>query len=318
MATGKVVNKTTVYYGPGTSYPSENSFAGPNDSVTIFWLENGYYYIEYPAGAKKKRMYIIKSAVSSISGTVPSKSPTMLTQYVNTAGKTYAGPGNTDYPEAGALARGEAVSFFGEKSNGYALIEYSVSTGKKRAWFPETSLSEKTPVASTAFYNYVNNGWTISSPWRNKGSSGYAGHLGVDYVKSAGTKIRAIAAGTVAGMSSTKLASNGYTIVLKHEVSGKTFYSFYAHMDSKPPFSVGDKVTAGQEIHPYGSSGNVTGAHVHIGVYTGSLNTDQYGYYKVNGVISDFEDNGTGRISYKGYTFYNAEQVIESNGSIIV
>ena len=70
IITGKVVSQTPVYFGPNTStYPSNNSYAGPNDTVTVFWKENSFYYIEYPAGSKKKRMYIRAAAVSAISGT---------------------------------------------------------------------------------------------------------------------------------------------------------------------------------------------------------------------------------------------------------
>lgn len=54
IITGKVVSQTPVYFGPNTStYPSNNSYAGPNDTVTVFWKENSFYYIEYPAGSKR-------------------------------------------------------------------------------------------------------------------------------------------------------------------------------------------------------------------------------------------------------------------------
>ena len=34
IITGKVVSQTPVYFGPNTStYPSNNSYAGPNDTV---------------------------------------------------------------------------------------------------------------------------------------------------------------------------------------------------------------------------------------------------------------------------------------------
>lgn len=322
MATGKVVNQTPVYYGPSkTMYPSENSYAGPNDNVTIFWEENGFYYIQYPSGTSQKRMYIETKAVTSIVGSVQSWNAELLSRFVKPQDSqtvtTYTGPSKSGYTTAGSVSYGEEVKYLKDKKeNGYALIEYSVSGGKKkRAWIDAMNLVVNMP-AST-FYSYTQNGWTISSPWRNKGSVKYPGHLGVDYVKTLGTKFRAIADGVVAGKSASCLDNNGYTIVLKHEVGGKSFYSFYAHMDDPAPFNVGDVVKAGQEIQKYGKSGNVTAEHVHIGVYTGGLNVDQFGYYKVNNENADFEDNGTGRISYKGYVFYNAEQVISSNGSII-
>lgn len=83
IITGKVVSQTPVYFGPNTStYPSNNSYAGPNDTVTVFWKENSFYYIEYPAGSKKKRMYIRAAAVSAISGTVSDFVPSLATRYV--------------------------------------------------------------------------------------------------------------------------------------------------------------------------------------------------------------------------------------------
>ena len=37
MATGLVVNKTQVYFGPNTTqYPSDNSYAGPNEYCNNF------------------------------------------------------------------------------------------------------------------------------------------------------------------------------------------------------------------------------------------------------------------------------------------
>ena len=137
IITGKVVSQTPVYFGPNTStYPSNNSYAGPNDTVTVFWKENSFYYIEYPAGSKKKRMYIRAAAVSAISGTVSDFVPSLATRYVQRRDvRTYAGPSDSSYPEAGSVDYGEAVSFLDQKENGYAFIEYSISGGmKKRAW----------------------------------------------------------------------------------------------------------------------------------------------------------------------------------------
>ena len=90
MATGLVVNKTQVYFGPNTTqYPSDNSYAGPNDTVTILWKEGSWYYIEYPAGTNRKRMYITASAVSNISGSVSNYTANLQTRYIHTADKTY-------------------------------------------------------------------------------------------------------------------------------------------------------------------------------------------------------------------------------------
>lgn len=88
-------------------------------------------------------------------------------------------------------------------------------------------------------------------------------------------------------------------------------------MDSSPNLSVGDRVTCGTPIHVYGASGNVTGPHLHLGVYTGEINNDQYGYYKVNDELTYFNDYGLGYIDYNNYRFFDPAQVIATNGGVI-
>ena len=70
-------------------------------------------------------------------------------------------------------------------------------------------------------------------------------------------------------------------------------------------------------IHMYGASGNVTGPHLHLGVYTGEINNDQYGYYKVNDELTYFNDYGLGYIDYNNYRFFDPAQVIATNGGVI-
>ncbi|MFR1991302.1 MAG: hypothetical protein ACLS3C_15045 [Oscillospiraceae bacterium] len=88
-------------------------------------------------------------------------------------------------------------------------------------------------------------------------------------------------------------------------------------MDSSPNLSVGDRVTCGTPIHVYGASGVVTGPHLHLGVYTGGINDDQYGYYRVNNNSTYFNDYGLGYFDYNDYRFFDPAQVIATNGGII-
>lgn len=148
MATGKVINQTPVYYGPSTSYPSEKSYAGPNDTVTILWAEGSWYYIEYPAGTKRKRMYINSYAVSQKSGSISTYVPNLQVRYCLASTKTYCGPSTTIYPSAGSISKGEEVHFlYYKKENNYALIEYSISGNKrKRAWVDSMKLTTQKPL----------------------------------------------------------------------------------------------------------------------------------------------------------------------------
>lgn len=323
MATGLVSNLTRVYYGPSTTiYPymdyetNTESSVGPNETVTVLWTEGSWYYIEYTvvSTGKRKRMYIPTSAVSNLSGQ-PATAPTVVKTTTSSSFATvYTGPNGTsnNYTQVGSIGV-EAVTVYNKVEATFTFIEYSISGGqKKRGWVPTNIVNS---IPSENYYNYRSSGWTITSPWNNKGGT-YKGHLGIDAVKT-GTKIRAIADGIVYSKSSINLTYNGYTITLQHTIAGRTFYSFYAHMDTQPSIRVGTSVKAGDELHNYGSSGNVTGPHVHVGVYIGTPYDDMLGYAKVNGQYVAFNDDGLGYYDYRNIRFYDPERVSSTNGQII-
>lgn len=83
-------------------------------------------------------------------------------------------------------------------------------------------------------------------------------HTGVDFSAPAGTPVKAAAAGTVVVAQSG--GSYGTHVVIKHSDG---VYTLYAHFSSKS-VSVGQTVTAGQQIGNVGSTGNSTGPHLHF------------------------------------------------------
>ncbi|WP_171113100.1 MULTISPECIES: M23 family metallopeptidase [Streptomyces] len=106
------------------------------------------------------------------------------------------------------------------------------------------------------------------TPYRAAGAmwaSGY--HTGVDFPVPTGTPIKAVADGCV--VSAGWAGSYGNQVVIKHD-DGE--YSEYAHL-SRITVHAGDKVKAGQEIGLSGSTGNVSGPHLHFEVRT----TPDYG-----------------------------------------
>ncbi|MEU6083671.1 transglycosylase family protein [Streptomyces sp. NPDC047108] len=110
------------------------------------------------------------------------------------------------------------------------------------------------PVASTA----------IGTPYHQSGSAWSSGyHTGVDFPVPTGTSVRAVAGGKVveAGWG----GSYGYQVVIRH-ADGK--YSQYAHL-SALSVRAGQPVNGGQRIGRSGSTGNVTGPHLHFEVRTG-------------------------------------------------
>ncbi|WP_030750564.1 transglycosylase family protein [Streptomyces sp. NRRL S-31] len=110
-------------------------------------------------------------------------------------------------------------------------------------------------------------------------SKGY--HTGVDFLVPTGTSVRAAAAGRV--VSAGWGGSYGYQVVLRH-ADGR--YTQYAHL-SAISVRAGQGVTAGQRIGRSGSTGNVTGPHLHFEVRTGpgfGSDIDPLAYLRAGGV----------------------------------
>jgi murein DD-endopeptidase MepM/ murein hydrolase activator NlpD len=87
-------------------------------------------------------------------------------------------------------------------------------------------------------------------------------HLGLDIANVQGTPILAAAAGTVifAGWSD---AGYGNMVEIDH---GNGLITLYGHMVALPVVTVGQQVTAGQQIGNMGTTGNSTGPHTHFAV----------------------------------------------------
>lgn len=93
-------------------------------------------------------------------------------------------------------------------------------------------------------------------------------HAGQDMAAPLNTPIYAVADGVVTHAGKGIEGRSNNVIVVKHEIKGKTYYSWYVHMyDSGVLVKEGDKVTAGQRIGLVGSNGNSTGPHLHLEIH---------------------------------------------------
>jgi len=92
-------------------------------------------------------------------------------------------------------------------------------------------------------------------------------HTGVDIGASSGTPIYAAADGIVLIADNSNRYNTGYGnyVVINHVVNGLKVQTLYAHM-SKTATSAGASVKKGQLIGYVGTSGRVTGAHLHFEV----------------------------------------------------
>ena len=93
-------------------------------------------------------------------------------------------------------------------------------------------------------------------------------HSGFDFCGGNGDKIFAAADGTV--IYTGELTVRGNATIIDH---GHGLYTGYYHQ-SKIEVSKGQKVTAGQEIGLIGSTGRVTGPHLHLDVFVGGVQVD--------------------------------------------
>ena len=99
---------------------------------------------------------------------------------------------------------------------------------------------------------------TISSRYGVSSSLRKSTHTGLDIAAPSGTPIKVVSNGTVTSASYN--GAYGNLVKIDH---GNGIETWYAHT-SKMYVSVGQKVSAGDVIAAVGSTGNSTGAHLHL------------------------------------------------------
>ncbi|WP_454041971.1 SH3 domain-containing protein [Cellulosimicrobium sp. Marseille-Q8652] len=94
-------------------------------------------------------------------------------------------------------------------------------------------------------------------------------HLGQDMGAASGTRINAVAAGTV--LKAGAVSGFGQWVVVKHTIAGKPVSTVYGHViDGDRYVRPGQKVAAGQRIADVGSTGTSTSPHLHLEVWNGT------------------------------------------------
>ncbi|WP_324785944.1 transglycosylase family protein [Streptomyces sp. H51] len=122
----------------------------------------------------------------------------------------------------------------------------------------------------------------LGTGYRVAGSSWSKGyHTGIDFPVVTGTSVKAVAAGHV--VTAGWAGAYGYQVVIRH-ADGR--YTQYAHL-SAISVKAGQSVSGGQRIGRSGSTGNVTGPHLHFEVRTGpgfGSDVDPLAYLRAGGV----------------------------------
>lgn len=331
-----MTSATQVYSGPssGGLFPSIGSVSS-GEAVTAIFRESGWIFIEYTVDGslKKKRGYVLSSKVN-LSESIQNFTAERVTRYANSAAQTFFGPNSTTCLAAGCVDRGEAVSYLGRKENGWAFIEYSVGSQRKRAYILASKLS------TDLMFNYstlksgdlIPNGYpmagaTVTQGFNDK-TTNHKAHLGYDLANLSYAK--PLFAGTVVGVSTSITSANGRTVCVRHTLNGITFYSTYCHLASVS-VSVNDAVTTNTTLGVVGGSGNgredAYKTHVHVCTYTGFAETSPMGY--CGGGTKTFEQQSSYANAYYygadtgkfpncgGLCFYDPYGVVTSKGTVI-
>jgi murein DD-endopeptidase MepM/ murein hydrolase activator NlpD len=107
---------------------------------------------------------------------------------------------------------------------------------------------------------YITGHYGTMSDFRRK--NGMQAHSGTDWARPRGTRIPAIAKGTIRLIQYSKVL--GWVVVqTAMDKNGKVWYIGYCHMDERPGYEVGQKLVKSQTIGKIGNSGMSSGPHLH-------------------------------------------------------
>lgn len=165
--------------------------------------------------------------------------------------------------------------------------------------------------------------WPISLGYRQKMKSRPAYvHRGIDYAVPTGTPVSATTAGKVVHVGWGGMGrAFGIHVVIK---TGAVWH-IYAHLSSTGTLRKGATVTAGQRVGLSGSTGNVTGPHLHYGEFTRYLYTaDRRPQFigapsvpmlDTSVYVQNFASKHTG---WRNRVKVHAREILESDASFIV
>jgi murein DD-endopeptidase MepM/ murein hydrolase activator NlpD len=106
-------------------------------------------------------------------------------------------------------------------------------------------------------------------------------HEGVDFIPGAGVQIHAIADGVVSLVETG--GAYGYHVVIDHVVNGQKVQSLYAHMRAGSiAVALGQVVKVTDVVGEVGSTGEATGAHLHLEIHLNGVPVNPFAWLKAN------------------------------------
>lgn len=303
--------------GSVTYGASKTAYISGSDELYVSKIgknSNGKYYayVSYPIGSKRAKAYIPLSAITANN---QNHTKTYATGTVYTSRRAGVSALTSTYIE-----KGDVVYLISASGNWYQVL-YPTSTGWRLGWITKTNYNKycsgknangnnsTSNNTSSSFRIPMNNPITSYTTWGtavNYMPYNRRYHVGVDYGYRSDKNIYSITSGTVKSVGYS--SSNGNYVIIQHTISGKTVYSFYAHMNSYCVKS-GDKVNSGTKIGVIGASGSSANntTHLHFSIVDKLWSNGAY-----YGYASAFSGNKT---TYAGVTYYNPIYVI-NNGKL--
>jgi murein DD-endopeptidase MepM/ murein hydrolase activator NlpD len=137
---------------------------------------------------------------------------------------------------------------------------------------PTVTMDEKpTWVLPVTGYNLTGRFGAVSGLWSTS-------HTGLDFAAPSGTPIRSVADGVV--KQSGYDGAYGYKTVVSLPDGGEVWYCHQNEIG----VSKGQSLSAGDVVGHVGTSGNVTGSHLHLEIRHGGKPTDPYSYLAEQGL----------------------------------
>lgn len=141
---------------------------------------------------------------------------------------------------------------------------------------PPPIVSEVASLGAVPIVNTDTVVWPVVDPSRTSDGFGprsapcsgcSSSHDGVDFTPGVGTPVMSIADGVVV-LATEDGGGLGVNVEVQHNIDGELITSSYAHMQyGSLAVSVGQQVTAGQQLGLVGTTGQSTGPHLHLEMF---------------------------------------------------
>ncbi len=190
----------------------------------------------------------------------PSRNP----QYSSSAGGPYALP---KPPQIIQMARKWGLYWGGEYRNSKDYMHFEVIGAPAT---PKVSgVTNSLQPVETKWVTPIEKPYRVTAKFGDVGSSWAKYHSGTDFANGGeGARIRPVGPGKV--HAKTVDSSYGNNITIDH---GEKVYTFYAHMQNPSSLAIGAPVDIDSTLGTVGSTGNITGPHVHLEL---RLDSDTY------------------------------------------